>query len=110
MVATGEGHSDEEIRLMAGQFKAMAHPVRLKILLRLADGECCVCDLVELSGIGFSAVSRHLSVMKSAGLVSDEKRGQKVFYRLLIPCVTSFTSCLGSVSRGEDYSMTVCCQ
>jgi hypothetical protein len=48
--------------------------------------------------------------MKSAGLLSDEKRGQKVFYRLLIPCVTSFTKCLGSVSRREDYRMTVGCQ
>ena len=110
MVATEGQHSEEEIQLMAGQFKAMAHPVRLKIVLRLAEGECCVCELVEQSGIGFSAVSRHLSVMKAAGLLSDEKRGQKVFYRLLIPCVTSFTKCLGSVSRGEDYSMTVCCR
>lgn len=95
---------------MAEQFKAMAHPVRLKIILRLAEGECCVQELVELSGIGFSAVSRHLSVMKSVDLLADEKRGQKVFYRLKVPCVTSFASCLSSVARGEAYEMTVCCR
>ena len=94
---------------MADIFKALAHPVRLKIVHRLAEGECCVCDLVALSDIGFPAVSRHLSVMKSVGLVANDKRGQKVFYRLKIPCVTAFTDCLRSVESGGEFNMTVCC-
>lgn len=90
-------------------FKALAHPLRLKIAHHLVNGECCVNELVALSDIGFPAVSRHLGVMKSVGLVTDDKRGQKVFYRILIPCITSFTDCLRSVSRGEKFNMTVCC-
>ena len=82
-------------------FKALGHPARLQIVEKLASGERCVCDLVELVGLGWSAVSRHLAVLKAAGVLEDEKRGLKVFYRLALPCVTSFTACLDAASKGE---------
>jgi DNA-binding transcriptional ArsR family regulator len=102
MVATNHSYTDAEVRDMADQFKALAHPVRLKIVLHLTEGECCVCELVDLGGIGISAVSRHLSVLKTAGLVADEKRGQKVFYRLLVPWVSSCTDCLSSIAKARN--------
>jgi Bacterial regulatory protein, arsR family len=55
-------------------FKAMAHPSRVLIVEELTDGERCVCDLTEKIGADISTVSKHLSVMKNAGLVIDEKR------------------------------------
>jgi ArsR family transcriptional regulator len=78
--------------------KAMAHPARLIILDELAEhGERCVCELTELVGTDMSTVSRHLSQLKHAGLVSDEKRGTMVYYRLRVKCLTSFFSCVEAV-------------
>jgi DNA-binding transcriptional ArsR family regulator len=78
--------------------KAMAHPTRLIILDELSEhGERCVCDLTELVGTDMSTVSRHLSQLKNAGLVIDEKRGTMVFYRLRVKCLTSFFSCVEAV-------------
>jgi len=78
----------------AAIFKALGHPARLRIVEELRAGECCVCDLVEISSGGWSTVSRHLSVLKVAGVVEDEKRGLQVYYRLALPCVGTFLDCL----------------
>jgi len=81
--------------------KAMAHPSRLLIIDELAAGERCVCDLTEMIGADMSTVSKHLSVLKSAGLVSDEKRGLQVFYTLRVPCATSLFSCIEGVVKSN---------
>lgn len=78
----------------AAIFKALGHPARLRIVEELRSGERCVCELVDVSEAGWSTVSRHLSVLKSAGVVEDEKRGLQVFYRLALPCVGTFLDCL----------------
>ena len=77
--------------------KALAHPSRLMMVEALAEGEKCVCELRELVGADISTVSKHLSVMKRAGLVECERRGLQVFYTLLSPCVLNFFSCVESV-------------
>ena len=79
----------------AAIFKALGHPARLRIVEELLGGERCVCELVDVSAGGWSTVSRHLSVLKSAGVVEDEKRGLQVYYRLALPCVGTFLDCLG---------------
>lgn len=81
-------------RKEAGVFKALGHPTRLWIVKQLADGEHCVCEFVEAVGVDFSTISQHLSVLKQAGVIEDEKRGKSVFYRLSCPCLTSIISCL----------------
>ncbi len=81
----------------ANVFKALAHPSRLFIVEQLAQREFCVCELTELVGADMSTVSKHLSVLKSAGIVQDEKRGLQVHYRLKMPCVTRFFECVGEV-------------
>jgi DNA-binding transcriptional ArsR family regulator len=96
-------------RQRAAVFKALGHPARLQIVETLASGERCVCDLVELVGLGWSAVSRHLAVLKAAGVLDDEKRGQQVFYRLALPCVKSFTECLEAARKGEVVEVRRCC-
>jgi DNA-binding transcriptional ArsR family regulator len=77
--------------------KALAHPSRLFIVDRLSRREHCVQELAELVGADMSTVSKHLSVLRSADIVRDEKRGTKVFYRLHMPCVLGFFSCVGKV-------------
>jgi len=52
--------------------KALAHPTRLFLVDRLSRREHCVCELVELVGVDFSTVSKHLSILKNAGFVTDE--------------------------------------
>jgi ArsR family transcriptional regulator len=81
--------------------KAMAHPTRLFIVEELAKGEKCVCELTEMVGADMSTVSKHLAIMKSAGILQDEKRGSQVYYTLRCPCVLSFFECVESVLRAN---------
>lgn len=81
--------------------KAMAHPTRLFIVDELSRGEKCVRELTAMIGDDISTVSRHLAVLRSAGLVSDEKRGTQVFYSLRLPCVLNFFSCVESVLKAN---------
>jgi len=81
----------------SGVLKAMAHPTRLFIIEELEKEERCVCDLTEQIGADVSTVSKHLSVLKQAGIVVDDKRGSQVFYRLRVPCILNFFGCVESV-------------
>lgn len=82
--------------------KAMAHPSRLMMIDALAEEEKCVCDLQKLVGADLSTVSKHLSLMKSAGIVADRKEGLKVYYRLRVPCVLRFFDCVEAVLRANS--------
>jgi DNA-binding transcriptional ArsR family regulator len=78
-------------------FKALAHPSRLFILEQLTDGERCVYELTDMIGADMSTVSKHLSVLKSAGVIQDDKRGLQVYYSLKMPCILRFFDCVGEV-------------
>ena len=82
-------------------FKALAHPSRLMMVDELSKGERCVCELRELVDADLSTVSKHLSVLKNAGIVDDDKRGLKVYYRLKVPCIPNFFSCVEAVLENE---------
>jgi DNA-binding transcriptional ArsR family regulator len=86
-----------DFKAQAQMFKALAHPGRLLMLDELSRGERCVCELAALVGSEMPTISRHLSQLKNAGIVEDEKRGAQVFYRLMTPCVMSFFQCVASV-------------
>ena len=79
--------------------KAMAHPTRLFIINELSFGERCVCELTKLAGGDISTISKHLSVLKNAGIVEDDKRGLQVFYRLRCPCILRFFDCIENVLK-----------
>jgi ArsR family transcriptional regulator len=81
--------------------KAMAHPTRLYIVDVLSRGERCVNDLTAMVGADMSTVSRHLSVLRSAGILTDEKRGSEVYYSLRMACVLGFFDCIEAVLKGE---------
>lgn len=84
-------------RAQATIMKALAHPTRLFIVDELSRGERCVCELTAMIGDEMPTISRHLSLLRNAGIVEDEKRGNQVFYRLSRPCVLNFFKCIESI-------------
>jgi DNA-binding transcriptional ArsR family regulator len=89
--------------------KAMAHPSRLIMIDALAYGEKCVCELQELIGDDMSTVSKHLSLMKKAGIVDCRKDGLKVIYRLKVPCILNFFECIEAVIKNESKCVSSDC-
>ena len=86
--------------------KALGHPSRLLIVDELLQhGERCVCELTKLVGVDVSTVSRHLAVLRMAGIVVDERRGLQVFYRLRTPEVKSLVRAAedmaGAITRDQ---------
>ncbi|HOD18134.1 MAG TPA: metalloregulator ArsR/SmtB family transcription factor [Candidatus Cloacimonadota bacterium] len=77
--------------------KAMAHPTRLFILDLLNEKEHCVCELQAEIKADMSTVSRHLAILKAAGLVSSRKINNQIWYQLNCPCVLDFYSCLSKI-------------
>ncbi len=89
----------EKYNVQAEIIKALAHPSRLYIVSELAKREICVCDLTEMVGADISTISKHLLVLKNAGIVSTRKEGTQIFYKLLCPCILDFVSCIANVAR-----------
>lgn len=77
--------------------KALAHPTRLFIVEEIEKGENNVNSLTAMIGADVSTVSKHLTVLKHAGIVVDDKRGNQVFYRLTVPCISNFFGCIEAV-------------
>lgn len=80
--ALSQGQADE----LAGAFKVLSDPVRLRLLSLIAsapDGEVCACDLVEPLGRSQPTVSHHLSVLTEAGLLRREKRGRWAWFSVV---------------------------
>ena len=105
MDATTRASYEARVRVV----KAMAHPTRMFIVDELSHtGERCVCELTEMVGADMSTVSKHLTVLKSAGLITDERRGNQVYYRLLVPCIVDFFRCVESVLECDTEGKTRC--
>jgi ArsR family transcriptional regulator len=68
-------------------FKALGHPVRIRILELLREGEQSVSSLSESLAIEMSTVSQHLAILRGRGLVSGRKEGTTVFYTVVDPQV-----------------------
>ncbi|MDE5831396.1 MAG: metalloregulator ArsR/SmtB family transcription factor [Desulfovibrio sp.] len=84
-------------------FKALGHPSRLRMVDAMRDGEKCVCELRELIGCDLSTVSRHLSVLREAGVVDSEKRGTNIYYSLKLGCLADFLVCAeGAIKRNSE--------
>ena len=91
------GETKTLMEARARVIKALAHPSRLFMVDELSRGERCVCELTEMIGADVSTVSKHLALLKQAGIVLDERRGQQVFYRLRVPCILNFFGCVEAV-------------
>jgi ArsR family transcriptional regulator, arsenate/arsenite/antimonite-responsive transcriptional repressor len=82
---TGEPLSAEEAAELARVFKAIADPVRLRLLSLIAShagGEACVCDLTGAFALTGPTISHHLKVLREAGLVDSQRRGTWIYYRV----------------------------
>lgn len=77
--------------------KALAHPSRLFILGELAKGERTVCELAEMVGVEMPTVSRHLGLLRDAGILKSEKRGAQVFYLIRARCVLKVFECVKAI-------------
>lgn len=77
--------------------KALAHPSRLLILEALEESERCVCELTDLVGADQSTVSKHLAVLRNAGLVEDRREGTMSYYRIRVCCLAGFWQCVEGV-------------
>jgi len=80
-----------------GIMKALAHPSRLMMVQELIEGERCVCELTEMVGADISTVSKHLSLLRDAGIVDSRRDGVKIYYRLKTPCVLKIFDCIEAV-------------
>jgi DNA-binding transcriptional ArsR family regulator len=101
--------AEQNIALLTAKakiLKALGHPTRLYIVEELAGGEKCVCQFVEVIDADFSTVSKHLSVLKEAGIVQDRKKGQMVIYSLKVPCIIDFIGCIEAVIRNSIAEQT----
>jgi len=74
--------SRDAYKRLSELFRALAHPARLQILDELRRAEACVCHLQTVLGRPQAYVSQQLRVLREAGIVSDEKDGLNVYYRL----------------------------
>jgi DNA-binding transcriptional ArsR family regulator len=90
-----------QLEARAQIIKALAHPTRLFVVDELSKGERCVCELTDMVGADISTVSKHLSVLKQAGIVEDDKRGLQVWYRLRVPCILNFFGCIEDVLKAN---------
>ena len=79
--------------------RALAHATRLLLVEELARKSRCVWELRDAAGLDISTVSKHLSLLRNAGIVEHEKRGLKVFYSLKTPCVLNFFKCVEAVQK-----------
>jgi ArsR family transcriptional regulator len=90
---------DDEVATAAQQFKALADPVRLRLLNLLANaprGEISACDLVGPVSKSQPTVSHHLKVLREAGFVRSERRGQWIYYRIVPEQLAAVCSVLGT--------------
>jgi ArsR family transcriptional regulator len=89
----------EQAEQVAPMLKALADPVRLRLLSLVAshvDGEACVCDLNDAFDLSQPTISHHLKVLHEAGLLDREKRGVWVYYRARAEALASLGALIGS--------------
>ena len=100
--------SEDAAKSLAGAFKALSDPVRLRLLSLIAShegGEACVCDLAGPFDVTQPTISHHLRVLREAGLIDCERRGTWVYYWILPAALDRLGSLLstdGLVAAGAE--------
>ena len=93
-------------RAVSEVFKALGHPSRVFIVEKLKASEYCVCELSAMIGADMSTVSRHLSILKKAGIVTDRKEGTTVYYSLACNCLSQMLAGVENILRMQHQSQT----
>jgi ArsR family transcriptional regulator len=97
-------NEENRSRAVSDIFKALGHPSRIFIVETLQKSEHCVCELSEMIGSDMSTVSRHLSVLKKAGIIRDRKEGTTVYYSLSCDCFKQMLTGAQNIIRGRAES------
>lgn len=106
MVTAGIKRTEKAARV----FHALSDETRLGILLRLQEGEQCVCDLAGLFQTGQSRLSFHLKVLKEAGLVQDRPEGRWSYYSLNPSALEELEEFIGDLKkRAHGSASSRCC-
>jgi ArsR family transcriptional regulator, arsenate/arsenite/antimonite-responsive transcriptional repressor len=98
----------EEAEIRSRIIKALAHPVRLMIVDVLKEGEAPFSKINELFENDKSTVSKHLLVLKEAGIVTSRKSGPDMIYKLEVPCIIDFFGCVTAVIENTVKKQQVC--
>ena len=88
-----------EAETLAGGFKALADPTRLRLISLVAaheDAEACVCELTDPVGLSQPTVSHHLKILVDAGILTREQRGKWAYYRLVPGALDALAALIAS--------------
>jgi ArsR family transcriptional regulator len=99
---TGAGLSLENAAALAAGFKAVADPTRLRLLSLIAahaGGEACVCDLTGDFDLSGPTISHHLKVLREAGLITGERRGTWIYYRVVRDTLATLSQALSPAAH-----------
>ncbi len=94
--------SDAELSELAAIFAALGHPVRVQIVEGLLAGDCCVGPMVHCLDLPQPLVSRHLAILRRAGLVAVEKQGRQRCYRVVEPRAAAVMRSLGRLDKRPE--------
>lgn len=97
-----------KLDLTAKLFRGFADSSRLLLLTHLLEGECCVSELVERTGLTQSNVSSHLTCLRDCGLVSSRQAGRYVYYRLADPGVEAILATAGDILSRHASQIAAC--
>lgn len=95
--------NEEHIAQASRALKAMAHPLRLKILCVLGDQEISVQDIVDCVGTSQSNISQHLAILRDKGMLRTRKEANRVFYRISDERTLTLIGMMREVYCGPDH-------
>ena len=98
----------QQAEIRAKIIRAMAHPVRLMVIEFLKKRQHSFSEIYDLFELDKSTVSKHLLVLKEAGILSSKKSGADMIYKLEVPCVTDFFNCVTAVIESNVKKQQVC--
>ena len=98
----------QEAEIRAKIIKSMAHPVRLMIVEILKTGEHSFSQIFDVFKLDKSTISKHLLVLKESGIISSRKNGTDMIYKLDVPCITDFFSCVTAVIESNVKKQQAC--
>lgn len=93
--------SIEDARARAKVLKALGHPLRLQIVDVLSGGDRCVRDLQELGRVRQPTLSRHINVLRQAGLLTERRAGPRLILQLATPCIVRAFDCAMQVVQAD---------
>lgn len=95
-------YPDDRFESMAKLLRALGHPARLAMVEELRKRSWCVCELAAKLDLNNPTASKHLSLLKSVGVVEMEKDGTRVNCTLVMPCVFEMMHCADQFTREES--------